>query len=69
MSLDDAPAAAKVTADVLSASILVGTLVQILPAIAALVTILYSCIRIYETATVQRLLGRAAPLKERDHGE
>lgn len=35
-----------------------ATLVGWLPAIAALLTILWTAIRIFETATVQRLLGR-----------
>jgi hypothetical protein len=34
----------------------VGTLVELLRAIAALVSIVWGCIRIYETNTVQRLL-------------
>jgi len=36
----------------------VGTLMQILPSIAALFTIIWTCIRIYETKTVQKLLGK-----------
>ena len=36
----------------------VGTLMQVLPAIAALFTIVWTCIRIYETRTVQKLLGK-----------
>lgn len=35
----------------------VGTIMQVLPAIAALFTIIWTIIRIYETRTVQRLLG------------
>jgi hypothetical protein len=35
----------------------VGTLMQVLPAIAALFTIIWTVIRIYETKTMQRLLG------------
>ncbi len=34
------------------------SLVDILPAVASIVTILWMLIRIYETATVQRWLGR-----------
>jgi hypothetical protein len=36
----------------------VGTLIEMLPSIAALFTIVWTGIRIYETSTVQRLLGR-----------
>jgi len=44
--------------DVLSITTVVGTLAAILPPIAALVSIIWSCIRIYETKTVQRWLGK-----------
>ena len=36
----------------------VGTMMQVLPAIAALFTIVWTVIRIYETKTVQKLLGK-----------
>jgi hypothetical protein len=36
----------------------VGTLVQVLPAVAALFTIVWTIIRIYETKTVQKLIGK-----------
>lgn len=36
----------------------VGTLMQVLPSIAALFTIVWTAIRIYETKTVQKLLGK-----------
>ena len=36
----------------------VGTLMQVLPAIAALFTIVWTAIRIYETKTIQKLLGK-----------
>ena len=35
-----------------------GTMAQVLPPLAALFTIVWTCIRIYETKTVQRLLGK-----------
>ena len=35
-----------------------GTLAQVLPPLAALFTIVWTIIRIYETKTVQRLLGK-----------
>ncbi len=44
--------------DALSVVTVVGTIVQMLPSIAALFTIVWTGIRIYETDTVQRLLGK-----------
>jgi hypothetical protein len=35
-----------------------GTMAQVLPPLAALFTIVWTCIRIYETKTVQRILGK-----------
>ena len=46
--------------DALSVVTVVGTLVQMLPSIAALFTIVWTGIRIYETDTVQKLLGRGS---------
>lgn len=46
-------------------SVSIGTalagLLQILPHIATLLSIFWFCIRIYETRTVQRWLGRKVP--------
>lgn len=39
-----------------------GSLVQILPSIAAALSIIWSVIRIYETKTVQRWLNKRNPL-------
>ena len=36
----------------------VGTIMQILPSIAAVFTIVWTSIRIYETKTIQKLLGK-----------
>lgn len=44
--------------DGLSIVTVVGTLAQVLPAIAALFTIFWTGIRIWETKTVQRWFGR-----------
>lgn len=49
---------AKAVGDVLSIGTVVGTLAGILPSIAAIFTIVWTSIRIYETKTVQRLLRR-----------
>jgi hypothetical protein len=44
--------------DVLSIATVVGALMNILPAIAALFTIVWTAIRIYETRTVQGWLNK-----------
>lgn len=48
---------AKNIGDAVSVTTVVGTLAGILPSIAAIITIIWTSIRIYETDTVQRLLG------------
>ena len=42
----------------ISVMTVIGTLAQILPAIAALFTIVWTGFRIYETDTVQKWLGK-----------
>lgn len=53
---DEIPNGAKHLADALSVTTLLGTLAEMLPHVAALLTILWTAIRIYESATVQRWL-------------
>ena len=48
----------KTVADAVSIVTVVGTLVEILPSIAALFTIVWTVLRIYETETVQGLLRK-----------
>jgi hypothetical protein len=48
----------KVTGDFISILTVLGTLAQILPAVAALLTIIWTCFRIYETKTVQGWLKK-----------
>jgi len=50
--------AVKLAGDVLSITTVAGTLVGMLPSVAAIFTIIWTGIRIYETETVQRILGR-----------
>lgn len=45
-------------ADALSVVTVVGTLINVLPSVAAVFTIVWTSIRIYETDTVQRWLGK-----------
>ena len=47
--------------DAISASLVLLTLAEWLPSIAAIVSIIWGVIRIWETRTVQRMLGRDAP--------
>ena len=49
---------AKTAGDALSIVTVVGTLAEVLPAVAALFTIVWTALRIYETETVQNLLGK-----------
>lgn len=49
---------ARVAGDATSISLLIGTLVDILPAAAAALTIIWTGIRIYETETVKNLIKR-----------
>ena len=49
--------ATKHIVDGVSALTVLGTLAQILPPLAALFTIVWTLIRIYETKTVQKWLG------------
>ena len=49
---------AKLVTDALSVVTVVGTLVDVLPALAALFTIVWTSIRIWETKTVQNLIKK-----------
>ena len=56
---------AKTVGDAVSLVTVVGTLADVLPAVAALFTIIWTALRIYETNTVQKLLGKKP--KENDN--
>lgn len=58
MKLDHVDPAVKATGDALSIVTVIGTLAEILPAIAALLTIVWTCFRIYELDTIQKWLGK-----------
>lgn len=49
----------KPAGDILSVGVVLATLASWLPSVAALFTITWTAIRIYETKTVQELLGKA----------
>ena len=55
---------AKTTVDAISIVTVVGTLAEVLPAVAALFTIIWTALRIFETETVQKLLGKGKDVKE-----
>ena len=50
--------ASKYIIDALSFVTVLGTLAEMLPSIAALFTIIWTAIRIYETRTVQKWIGK-----------
>ena len=51
----------KTLVDAVSVVTVVGTIGDVLPPLAALFTLVWTGIRIYETETVQGLLGRKPP--------
>ena len=56
--MSDSHETAKHVVDALSIMTVVGTLIEMLPSIAAVFTIVWTAIRIWETETVQNMLGR-----------
>jgi len=64
--MSDSHETTKHVVDALSIMTVVGTLVEMLPSIAALFTIVWTLIRIWETRTVQNLLGRTKLTKDGD---
>jgi hypothetical protein len=58
--MTDQQETAKHVIDVLSVITVIGTLVEMLPSIAALFTIIWTGIRIWETDTVQRWVKKDA---------
>jgi hypothetical protein len=49
---------ANITSDIVSVLVMIGSLFQYLPSASALLTFIWMAIRIYESKTVQRWLGR-----------
>jgi len=58
MAMEHMSESAKHVGDAVSIVTVVGTLAQVLPSIAAMFTIVWTSIRIYETETIQKLLGK-----------
>lgn len=55
---DHVPDTAKALGDLVSFAALLGSLVSMLPAVASVLTIVWTLIRIFETATVQAVVKR-----------
>ncbi len=64
MTLEHVPGVVKASTDIASAGILLGTIAQLLPHVAAILTIVWTLIRIYETDTVQDVLKRSRRLAD-----
>ena len=58
---DMATESTKTLVDGLSVVTVVGTLGDVLPPLAALFTVIWTLIRIYETKTVQKMMGKDRP--------
>lgn len=58
MAVEHVSEGTKHVLDGVSVVTVVGTLADVLPAVAALFTIVWTSVRIYETDTVQKLLGK-----------
>lgn len=63
MALEHIDNSVKHVGDAISIVTVLGTLAQVLPSIAAVITIVWTSIRIYETDTVQKLLGKKKDVK------
>ena len=61
MAMHMATESTKTLIDVLSVVTVIGTIGDVLPPLAALFTIVWTMLRIYETQTIQGLLGRKPP--------
>ena len=64
MAMEHMSETGKHIGDAVSIVTVVGTLAQVLPSIAAIFTIVWTSIRIYETETIQKLLGKDKDVKE-----
>ena len=61
MTLNDVPTTGKYAVDAISIGAMVGSLTDFLPHLAAIFTIVWTGIRIWETDTVQMIFGRKDP--------
>ncbi len=65
MAMEHISETGKHVGDAVSIVTVVGTLAQVLPSIAAIFTIVWTSIRILETRTVRKLLGKE-PYEDKD---
>ncbi len=63
------PEQVKSAGDILSVATISATLMTWLPPMAALLTVVWSAIRIYETRTVQKLFGKERTKRTRKDDE
>lgn len=56
-SIQQMPEGTKYVGDAITAAAVLGTLVGYLPPLAAAATLVWTCIRIWETDTVQRIVA------------
>lgn len=56
----------KTVGDAISILTVVGTLAELLPAVAAILTIIWTAIRIWETDTVQCMFNRKTVQKDKE---
>ena len=61
MAQEMATEGTKHAVDAVSVLTVIGTIGEVLPPLAALFTIVWTGLRIYETQTVQQMLGKAPP--------
>lgn len=61
MAMHMATESTKTIVDAVSVVTVIGAIGEVLPPLAALFTLIWTGIRIYETKTVQRMLGRTPP--------
>jgi hypothetical protein len=64
MAIEHMSETGKHVGDAVSIVTVVGTLAQVLPSLAAIFTIIWTGIRILETDTVRKLLGKDKDVKE-----
>jgi hypothetical protein len=68
-SIQHLPEGTKLVGDGITVIAVVGTLVGYLPPLAALATLVWTCIRIYETDTVQRFVAKLKTKSEHKNAE
>jgi hypothetical protein len=68
MAMEHISETGKHVGDAVSIVTVVGTLAQVLPSLAAIFTIIWTGIRIFETDTVRKLLGKDKKVSDDSEG-